>query len=238
MIKCFSLVIPAYDEEENLPILMAEIDAMLKSNRLSCEVLFVNDGSKDHTLEVMTQLKKDYPAYKVRILALDGNYGLSAALDAGFRSATCDVVVSIDSDLQNDPADIPKLLEKMEENDIVLGIRTKRQDSFVKKVSSRIANSVRNWATHEKVLDTGCTLKAFRRSYLQRIKMYTGMHRFLPSLLEMEGARIAQVQVNHRPRIHGKAKYYLWNRLIGPFVDLLAVWWMKRRHISYRIDEK
>lgn len=238
MIDQFSLVIPAYDEEENLPILMKEVEQMLQNSGLSAEILMINDGSKDRTLEVMLDLKKQYPNRNIRVISLDGNYGLSAALDAGYKTATTEVVVSIDSDLQNDPMDIPRLLEKMPEYDVVLGIRARRQDGFVKRMSSKIANAIRNRLTHEQIRDTGCTLKAYKTCYLRKIKMFTGMHRFLPSLLGLEGARILQLEVNHRPRIHGKSKYYLSNRLTGPLADLLAVRWMKKRHFSYRIVEK
>lgn len=234
----FTLVIPAFDEEENLPLLLEEIDRVLDSANLQCEIILVNDGSRDRTLEVMLGLKTKYSQHEVRVLTLDGNHGLSAALDAGFRNATCDVVVTIDSDLQNDPADIPLLLARIHECDAVFGVRKNRHDGFVKKASSSIANRIRNWATGEAMRDTGCTLKAFRRVFLSRIKMYDGMHRFFSSLLYMEGARIQEVEVNHRPRIHGKSKYYLSNRLIGPFRDLFAVVWMKRRNLHYRITEK
>jgi hypothetical protein len=121
---------------------------------------------------------------------------------------------------------------------MVIGIRVKRRDGWLKRLSSRIANAARNWITREHIQDTGCTLKAYKREYLRRIKMFTGMHRFLPSLLEMEGAKIHQMEVNHRPRLHGKSKYYLRNRLAGPLMDLLAVRWMKSRHFRYRIEEK
>jgi glycosyltransferase involved in cell wall biosynthesis len=233
----FSLVIPAYDEEENLPLLMKEIDAMLSRSGISCEILFVDDGSKDRTLEVMRELKKNYTELNIRILSLQKNSGLTAALDAGFKKATHEVIVSIDSDLQNDPADIPAMLEKMQQYDAVIGIRANRKDDWLKKLSSKIANSIRNRFTHENISDTGCTLKAFKREYLQRMKLFSGMHRFLPSLLEMEGARVFQMPVNHRPRIHGKSKYYLRNRLTGPLMDLFAVRWMKKRRISYDVTE-
>jgi len=237
MVNCFSLVIPAYDEEENLPLLLDEIETMLNTCGTPCEILLINDGSKDRTLKVMQDLKNLYSHRKIRIFSLEPNSGLSAALDAGFQNATCDVVVSIDSDLQNDPADIPQLLRKIPDYDAVIGIRARRQDGWLKRLSSRIANQVRNRLTKEEIRDTGCTLKAFKREFLQKIKLYTGMHRFLPSLLEMEGARILQVEVNHRPRIHGKSKYYLRNRLTGPLADLLAVRWMKRRKFSYTLKE-
>ena len=233
----FSLVIPAYNEEENLPILMQEIDAMLLQCGIACEILFVNDGSQDRTLEVMLQMKSKYPQHHIRILSLEPNSGLSAALDAGFKHATAGIVLSIDSDLQNVPADIPRLLEKIPEYDVVIGIRVRRQDNRIKRWSSKIANLVRNKLTGENIRDTGCTLKAFKREYLLRIRLVTGMHRFLPSLLEMEGARILQLEVQHRPRIHGTSKYYLRNRLTGPLADLFAVRWMKKRAFHYRAKE-
>jgi glycosyltransferase involved in cell wall biosynthesis len=231
----FSLVIPAYNEEENLPVLLQEIGEVFAATH-ALEIILVNDGSTDRTLEVMMQLKeKDR---RVRVISLDRNSGLSAALDAGFRHAQGEVVVSMDADLQNDPHDIPRMLEKIPEYDVVIGIRARRRDDFVKRISSRIANGIRDAVLQEKWRDTGCTLKAYKRSSLQRIKLFTGLHRFLPTLLRMEQARILELEVNHRKRIHGQSKYYLWNRLIGPLRDLLAVRWMKQRHFSYRSEEK
>jgi len=233
-----SIVVPAYNEEENLPVLLREIDEVLAGMPQHSEVIFVDDGSTDSTLEVMMKLKDQFQRRCIRVLSLDGNYGLSAALDAGFRSAKGDTVVSLDADLQNDPHDIPKLLEHLKEGDAVIGIRTKRQDSFVKKLSSRIANSIRDSVLKEKWRDTGCTLKVYRRSILEKMKLFDGLHRFLPTLLKMEGARVVEVEVNHRPRMHGKSKYHLWNRLIGPLRDLFAVRWMKQRHFHYHVEEK
>lgn len=234
----FSLVVPAYDEAENIPILIAEIDRMLQNSGLRCEMILVDDGSRDSTLQAMMNARAKYPQHRIRILSLKGNHGLSAALDAGFRSATCDVVVCMDSDLQNDPADIPRLLDRIADHDAVLGVRAKRRDGFVKRMSSRIANRIRNFALGETIRDTGCTLKAFRRSHLTRMRMFNGMHRFFPSLLEMQGAHFVEVEVNHRPRTLGKSKYHLWNRLTGPLDDLMAVRWMKKRNLNYEIEEK
>jgi glycosyltransferase involved in cell wall biosynthesis len=233
-----SIVIPAYNEEENLPELMKEIRMTFANREKPSEVILVNDGSTDHTLEIMLQLKDEYTDFPIRVLTLDRNYGLSAALDAGFQNTKGDSIVSLDSDLQNDPADIPKLVEKLKEYDVVIGIRRRRQDSFVKKSSSKIANGIRDLALNESWKDTGCTLKAYRRSFLDRLKLFDGLHRFLPTLLKMEGARILEMEVNHRHRIHGKSKYHLWNRLIGPLRDLMAVRWMKRRHFRYHVEEK
>jgi glycosyltransferase involved in cell wall biosynthesis len=231
-----SIVIPAYNEEENLPVLLEEIYKAFPSFPANWEILLINDGSTDHTLDVMQDLKQRHA--HIRVLSLDRNHGLSAALDAGFRNSKGDVVVSLDSDLQNDPADIPRLLEKISEYDVVIGIRAKRRDGFVKRISSKIANQVRDLLLQEKWQDTGCTLKAYRRTYLDRLKLFHGMHRFLPTLLAMHGARILELPVNHRERIHGTSKYHLWNRLTGPWRDLLAVRWMKQRHFSYRVEEK
>ncbi len=231
-----SIVIPAFNEEENLPVLMNEIQQAFPVPPHSWEVLLINDGSTDRTLEVMLELKGRHPF--VRVLSLDRNHGLSAALDAGFHEITGDVVVSLDADLQNDPADIPRLLEKIPEYDVVIGIRVRRKDNFIKRVSSRIANGFRDFILQEKWQDTGCTLKAYKRSYLEKMKLFHGLHRFLPTLLSMENARILELPVNHRQRIHGKSKYHLWNRLIGPLRDLLAVRWMKQRHFSYRAEER
>ena len=234
----FSIVIPAYNEEENLPLLMEELKAAFKAHSWPSETILVNDGSTDRTLEVMKELKQRYVELSIQIISLDGNYGLTTALDAGFRKAKEDVIVSLDADLQNDPADIPRLLEKISEFDVVIGVRSKRMDSAVKKISSRIANKFRDFILKEKWDDTGCTLKAYRKVYLQKIKLFDGLHRFLPTLLMMENARVLELQVNHRARAHGKSKYGLWNRLVGPLRDLMAVRWMKQRHLSYNIEEK
>jgi dolichol-phosphate mannosyltransferase len=231
-----SIVIPAYNEAENLPVLFREIDQMMAHHPAQWEVLLVDDGSTDETLDVMMKLKNSHRV--VRVLSLGRNHGLSAALNAGFRHATGDVIVSLDSDLQNDPADIPQLLERIPEYDVVIGIRVRRKDSAVKRMSSRIANGIRDLLLREKWQDTGCTLKAYKRTYLEKIKLFHGLHRFLPTLLLLENARILEVPVNHRERIHGQSKYHLWNRLTGPLRDLLAVRWMKQRHFNYHVEEK
>ena len=231
-----SIVIPAFNEAENLPVLLREIEQVMAQQPAQWEVLLVNDGSTDNTLDVMMKLKQSYGV--VRVLSLPQNHGLSAALDAGFRLATGDVIVSLDADLQNDPADIPKLLEGLPEYDVVIGVRVQRKDTFVKQISSRIANGIRDFMLHEKWQDTGCTLKAYKRSYLEKIKLFHGLHRFLPTLLLLEKARILEIPVNHRERMHGQSKYYLWNRLTGPLRDLLAVRWMKQHHFHYHVEEK
>lgn len=238
MVKTFSLVIPAFNEEENLFPLMQELNDVLQKNDLRCEILLVDDGSTDDTQNVMHQIRQKYPQYSIRIIALNGNYGLSTALEAGFDRAGNDVVASIDADLQNDPADLPKLLEKIPDFDVAIGVRVRRKDGWIKRMSSLIANHFRNFVLRECWRDTGCSLKVYKKEFLRKIRLDKGMHRFLPTLLQLEGARVVEVEVNHRPRIHGKSKYHLWNRLIGPFTDLYAVRWMKKRRRVYRTEEK
>jgi glycosyltransferase involved in cell wall biosynthesis len=173
----------------------------------------------------------------VRWIAFERNFGQSAALDAGFKAARADLITTMDGDVQNDPGDLPKMLELIEsgECDCVFGIRQKRHDNWLRRISSRIGNGTRNWLTHENIRDVGCALRLMRREHLSRVKMYTGMHRFLPTLLRLEGARIREIPVRHHPRVRGQAKYGVWNRLFVGLRDIFAVRWMQARHISYRI---
>jgi glycosyltransferase involved in cell wall biosynthesis len=231
-----SIVIPVYNEEENLPVLAAEIQGVMRSLGRPYEVIYVDDGSTDGSPGAMLRLAQEDPA--VRIVRQRRNSGQSAALDAGFRFARGGIVVTLDADLQNDPADIPRLLERMDGYDVVSGVRTKRQDTWVRKVSSRIANRVRNRVTHDDVTDVGCTLRACRAEFLLRIPVFTGMHRFLPTLLKMAGARTTEIPVNHRPRLHGQPKYNISNRLWRALADLFAVRWMQKRWIDRRLAEE
>lgn len=233
-----SVVVPLYNEAENLPVLTREIADALGPLRLSWELLFVDDGSTDDSLSVLRRLAAESP--RLRILRLEANRGQSAALDAGFRSARGPVVVTLDADLQNDPADIPKMLETLRESgaDVVCGIRSKRRDSWLRRISSRVANGVRNRLTGDQVTDVGCTLRACRRDVLRRVPMFDGMHRFLPTLLKMAGARVVEIPVNHRPRLYGQPKYNIRNRIRRGLVDLFAVRWMQRRWIDRRLVEE
>ena len=231
-----SLVIPVYNEEENLPVLDGEIRAAMQTAGRPYEVIYVDDGSLDGSPAVLRGLAQADP--HIRILRQRRNSGQSAALDAGFRFARGGVVVTLDADLQNDPADIPRLLERIGEFDVVSGVRARRRDSWVRKMSSRIANGVRNRVTHESVTDVGCTLRACRTEYLRRIPVFNGMHRFLPTLLRMEGARVTEVPVNHRPRLHGQPKYNIRNRLFRALADLYGVRWMQTRWIDRGLSEE
>jgi len=247
-----SLVIPVYNEEPNLPPLAGEIRQTMQALGRPYEVLLVDDGSTDGSLATMTRLATQDPA--VRVIRQARNAGQSAALDAGFRHARGAIVVTLDADLQNDPADIPLLLARLEGGagsgasggsgvslgacDVVCGVRMGRRDSWVRRLSSGIANAVRNRLTDESVTDVGCTLRACRAEYLRRIPAWKGMHRFLPTLLRMEGARIAEVGVSHRPRRFGKPKYNIRNRIWRASADLLGVRWLQSRWIDRRLAEE
>ena len=225
-----------YNEEENLPILEGEIRAAMETAGRLYEVIYVDDGSSDGSPDVLRALAREDP--RIRVIRQKRNHGQSAALDAGFRHARGGVVVTLDADLQNDPADIPRLLERIGEYDVVSGVRAKRRDSWVRKMSSRIANGVRNRVTHESVTDVGCTLRACRAEYLRGIPVFNGMHRFLPTLLRMEGARVTEVPVNHRPRLHGQPKYNIRNRLFRSLADLYGVRWMQTRWVDRGLSEE
>lgn len=224
-----SVVIPVFNEEESLDILYGELAAVLDRLPGGSEIIFVDDGSRDESLAALRALElKDQ---RVRTIAFERNCGQSAALDAGFRAARGEITATLDADLQNDPAELPKLLAYLDRADVVGGVRVVRRDSGLKRLSSRIANAVRNWATGADVADVGCSLRVMRTSYLRRIKLYRGMHRFLPTLLAMEGARLFEVGVSHRARRFGLSKYGVVDRLCIGLVDLLAVCWMQRRSL-------
>jgi glycosyltransferase involved in cell wall biosynthesis len=230
-----SVVVPVYDEADNIGPLHREVDAALAGVEGGVEFIYVDDGSRDGSGERLLELaKRDQ---RVRVIRFDGNQGQSAALDAGFRAVRGEFTVTLDADLQNDPADIPRLLEALDRADVVNGVRTKRRDSLVRKISSRIANGFRNWVTRESVTDVGCSLRVMRSSYLREVKLYRGMHRFLPTLLRMEGATVIEVPVSHRMRRHGVSKYGISNRLFVGIVDVFAVRWMQNRTLRYRIKD-
>jgi len=230
-----SIVVPAYDEAPSLRTLHREIGEALAKLGRPWELVWVDDGSTDATLAVMRELAAEDP--RVRVVALDGNHGQSAALDAGFRRARGEVLATLDADLQNDPADLPRLLTALDRADVVNGVRQGRRDGWVRRVSSRIANRFRNWATGDAVTDVGCSLRVMRAEYVRRVKLFRGLHRFLPTLLRMEGARVTELPVSHRPRVHGRSKYGIGNRLFAGLHDVFAVRWMQSRVLRYRVVE-
>jgi len=226
-----SLVVPAFNEELNLAPLVDEIRAALSPLTPDWELLLIDDGSTDGSLAEMLRLRGVEP--RIRVLRHLRNAGQSAAVALGFRQARGAVVVTLDADLQNDPADIPRLLAELDKGfGVVSGVRAERHDSWLRRVSSRIANAVRNWATDESITDVGCSLKAYRAEYLVALPMFTGMHRFLPTLVRWNGARVAEIAVRHRPRRHGVGNYGIGNRLFRALDDLFAVRWMRRRWID------
>jgi dolichol-phosphate mannosyltransferase len=233
-----SVVVPVFNERDNLVPLLTEIRAALASLNLPYEVIFVDDGSGDGSAEVLASLARNDSV--VRVVRLSRNSGQSAALAAGFWHARGAVIVTLDADLQNDPADIPHLLERMARDraDVVSGIRTQRKDTWVRRVASRIANRIRNRVTHETVTDVGCSLRAFRREFVPALPIFNGMHRFLPTLLRMSGAKVTEMGVRHRPRLHGVAKYTIGNRVFRATADLLGVRWLQMRHIDRSLAQE
>jgi dolichol-phosphate mannosyltransferase len=230
-----SVVVPIFDEEDSLEPLHRELDAALSGLSGGVEFVLVDDGSRDGSLPVMRRLAAKDP--RVRVIALDANHGQSAAFEAGFAAARGELIATLDADLQNDPADIPRMIEQLEHADVVNGVRADRQDDWVRKLSSKVANRFRNRMTRETVTDVGCSLRVMRASFATRVNLLRGMHRFLPTLLRLEGARVSEMPVAHRPRRYGESKYGIGNRLFVGLVDVFAVRWMQRRHEAWRARE-
>jgi dolichol-phosphate mannosyltransferase len=231
-----SLVVPVYNEEENLPILIREMTEVLQGLGKSYEMIFVDDGSTDGSRALLKRMIGQDP--QIRLLGFKRNCGETAAGAAGLKEARGAIVITMDADLQNDPKDIPKMLDYLKNYDMVSGWRERREDSRIKRITSKIANGIRNWLSKESVRDSGCTFRTYKRECLQNLKLYKGMHRFMPTLVRMEGFRVIEIPISHRPRKFGVSKYNTWNRMWRAFVDLLAVRWMKNRHIRYEIEER
>jgi glycosyltransferase involved in cell wall biosynthesis len=232
-----SIVVPVFDEEESLPLLWTELREVLDRLGLAFEVVFVDDGSRDLSAEIIRGFREADP--RVRLVRLKENRGETAATDAGFKAARGQRIVVMDADLQNDPRDIPTLLSHLDHWDAATGWRVQRAqgDGLVRRVSSRIANQFRNWVSDESIHDSGCTFRAFRRECLRGLVLYRGFHRFIPTLLKMRGYRVIEVPVSHRPRRFGRSKYGVLNRAAVAFADLLAIRWMKARLLRYEVVE-
>lgn len=223
-----SIVIPVYNEAENLELLMAEIKFVVDALGITYEVIFVDDKSTDDSLAVMRRLKASYA--EIVIVRHKENCGESAAQASGFQCARGRVVITMDGDGQNDPADIPRFLSALTDDvDCVCGVRQKREDSWVRRISSRIANGFRNSLTGDKITDAGCTYRAIRRNVLSEIMVFNGMHRFLPTILRFQRRNVIEIKVNHRPRRGGVSKYGIGNRMWRGILDCLAMRWYKRR---------
>jgi len=226
-----SVVVPLFNEEESIGILQTELRAALSGR--DYEIIFVDDGSVDCTAERIET------APNIRLIRFEKNSGQSAAIYAGLTAARGGTLVIIDGDLQNDPADIPKMLAEIARGaDLVCGYRVKRRDTLVKRATSRIANAVRSRYTKDGVRDTGCTLKAMRRECVSTLLPFKGMHRFIPALVKAAGYRLVEVPVNHRPRRFGQSKYGLGNRALRATIDMFGVRWLLSRRLNYKIREK
>lgn len=230
-----SIVAPVYNECENLEPLVRELHEALAGQGWCLEILLINDGSTDGSGARIDEIAGRSP--DVRGLHFRANCGQTAAFDAGFKAARGRFIVTLDADLQYDPRDIPRLIRELDTHDAAVGYRSQRRDDWLRRLSSRVANRIRNRVSGDEIIDTGCSLKAFRRESVRGLKLYTGMHRFLPTLLRIEGRSVAQVAVNHRPRVRGTGKYGIRNRALRAFVDLLAVRWMKKRRLDYELTE-
>mgnify|MGYP001439566569 CR=1 FL=1 len=228
-----TIVVPVYNEEDNIYNLEKKLNEYLPAALVKSCVLFVNDGSKDKSKELLNEIcARNNHFYQIDF---QKNAGLSAAMKAGIDVSFSKYVGYMDADLQTTPEDFNLLLPFIDQYEMVMGIRANRKDSLFKNLQSKIANGFRRMMTHDGVEDTGCPLKIMRTDYAKKIPFFTGMHRFLPALIQLQGATVMQVPVRHFPRMAGTSKYNLWNRLIGPFLDCFAYRWMKKRYINYKI---
>jgi len=232
----FTVIIPVYNEEDNLLRVEKELLSYIKVATKNTKILFVNDGSKDNSQNLIETICNRNPEFD--FISFKENRGLSAAIKAGFDFTDTELVGYIDSDLQTAPNDFNLLLDHIGEYDLVTGVRSSRKDSFVKNMSSKIANGIRRSFTHDGMDDTGCPLKVIKTSYAKRIPMFKGLHRFLPAMILLQNGKIKQIPVQHFPRIAGEAKFGLWNRLLGPLMDCFAYLWMKKKYINYDVSKK
>ncbi len=228
-----SIVVPVYNEEELIRPLIKEIVEVVGSDPDQAEIIIVNDGSTDRTESILDGLKEEHPL--LRVIHFEKNAGQSAAMACGFLQARGDYVVTLDGDGQNDPRDIPRIVQLLGQYQVVCGIRGQRSDTFAKRISSKLAKWFRQKVLRDNIEDIGCSLKGFHRKPLQKLFLFDGAHRFLPILLAMEGCKIGQIRVNHRPRIAGVSKYTNLGRLAKTWMDLLGVYWLRKRKLDYKI---
>lgn len=230
-----SILVPVFNEEENMNRLEKELASYTKEALLKTCIIYINDGSTDKSLDYIKEICSRNT--NMFYLSLSRNMGLSAAMKAGIDFTFSKYVGYIDADLQTAPADFNLLIPHLQQHELVMGIRAMRQDSIIKKLSSKVGNGFRRMMTGDDIKDTGCPLKIIHTDYAKRIPFFTGMHRFLPALIMLQEAQIKQVPVSHFPRIAGKSKYHMFNRMIGPFKDCFAYRWMKHRYIHYTIQD-
>ncbi len=232
-----SLVIPCYNEQENIPTLFERVEGAMKSLGRSFEVIVIDDGSGDDTPRLLAEAMPTRPW--LRVLRMQNNIGQSAGFEAGFAAARGEVIATIDADLQNDPEEIPRLLSMLEQQgmDMVTGWRKDRQDTSFRRWQSRMANRIRNWITEETVVDSASSLKVYRAEAIKEIKLFRGAHRYFPTLVKMRGGTVLETPVKHSPRFAGTAKYGFGNRAFVGITDLFGVRWMKKRYLRYEFKE-
>jgi dolichol-phosphate mannosyltransferase len=224
-----TVVVPCYNELDNLVPLIDELRGVLDPLGRTYEILYVDDCSKDGTTDRLISLCKEYAC--LRVVRHKSNFGESAGELTGFECARGSIIITIDADLQNDPADIPEMLRRLESADAICGVRRKREDSLSKKISSRVANKVRHWLLNDDIHDAGCTYRALRRDALNELPRFRALHRFLPSILKWHGYRVEEMLVNHRPRTKGLSKYGVGNRLWVGIYDIFGMRWYRKRFL-------
>ena len=229
----YSFLIPVHNEQGNLDQLMAEIEAVRKKLNGRSEVVLVNDASSDNSGKVLARIGRQYRG--VVVVTLAKNSGQSAATVAGLDNTSGEYVITLDADLQNNPADLAGMQKYCGQYDVVVGRRAQRRDSLVKRISSRIANGIRNRLNNETISDTGCSLRIVKASILKKVPRFNGMHRFIPTLCRIEGATVREVDVSHRHRQHGTSHYGTWNRAFRALADAIAVRWFMKRKIRYLV---
>ena len=232
----FTIVVPVFNEEENLLRVEKELLDFIKVAKKSTKVLLVNDGSKDNSQVLIEEICERNDTFN--FISFKENKGLSAAIKAGFDAVDTELIGYIDSDLQTSPEDFNLLLDEIKGYDLITGVRANRKDGVVKNLSSKIANGIRRSFTHDGMDDTGCPLKVIKTESAKKIPMFKGLHRFLPAMILLQNGKIKQIPVRHFPRVAGKAKFGLWNRLLGPLMDCFAYLWMKKKYINYEVNKK
>lgn len=232
MVDELTIIVPVFNEEESLPAFYRELDSFVEASPMVVRAIFINDGSTDSSLRILMEKCRERQAF-CTVLTLDGNYGLSTAIKAGIDHCTTSLIGYIDADLQTRPTDFLAYLDFFPEYDMVNGIRQKRRDGLIKKLSSKIANAYRRLMINDKILDTCCPLKIIKTPFARQMPFFVGMHRFIPALVQLQGGKVKQLPIAHYPRHAGTSKYHLWNRLIGPFFDTLAFRWIRSRYIRY-----
>ncbi len=234
-----SVIVPCYNEQDNLEPLVKLLSDVLTPLSIPYEIVITDDCSRDDSWKILNQLAAQHPHLCIQRLA--NNSGQSAALWAGIQAARGRYLATLDADMQNDPRDLPKFLAAMDQADCVCGSRIEKRrqgDNWVRQISSKIANGVRNWITHETVTDSGCCYRMFKRECAANLKFFKGMHRFLPTLFKIDGFTVAEIPVNHQHRLSGLSKYGVWNRVFASAYDLIAVRWMQKRMFRFAVKEK